>query len=242
VRYLPLLEAKGARIVALVQAPLRSLLAANFPTVTFITARDPLPDHDFKCPLLSLPREFATRLNSIPSGAPYLAAPKEKVASWRTVFSKADGLKVGLVWSGNPKHQFDHNRSVTLDLISRVISDVPAHFFAIQKDLRSNDLERLSEMPRITNLSRYAGSFEETAAIVTALDLVITVDTSVAHLAGALGTRAWVMLSHSPDWRWLLDRSDSPWYPSIRLFRQLDLGDWETVARKLNAGLCALAR
>jgi tetratricopeptide (TPR) repeat protein len=242
VRYLPLLEAEGAQVIALVQAPLRSLLAAQMPTVTFITARDPLPEHDLKCPLLSLPREFATRLDSIPSGVPYLAAPKAKVASWRTVFSKADGLKVGLVWSGNPKHQFDHNRSVSLELMSRVVSGVPAHFFAIQKELRGNDLERLSGMPRITNLSRYAASFEDTAAIVTGLDLVITVDTSVAHLAGALGKRAWVMLSHAPDWRWLLDRADSPWYPSIRLFRQPALGDWETVARQLNAELAALAR
>jgi tetratricopeptide (TPR) repeat protein len=242
VRYVPLLEALGAQVILRVQVALRALLTAQSKTVTVITAKDPLPDHDFQVPLLSLPREFKTRLDSIPSNVPYIMAPAPKVAAWRTVFSKAVGLKVGLAWSGNPSHQFDYNRSVPLEMFARITADVPVHFFALQKDYHGTDRTRLSGFPKINDISRTIVDFEDTAAIVTALDLVITVDTSVAHLAGALGTRTWLMLGFAPDWRWLLNRPDSPWYPSVRLFRQPAIGDWAAVVEELRTELSALAR
>jgi len=242
VRYVPLLAAQGARVVVRVQSPLQPLLAAQPTPATFITAGDPLPDYDLQCPLLSLPREFATRLDSIPTQASYLRAPQAKVAAWRNVFALAGGLKVGLVWSGNPKHQYDHNRSIPFALLAALAADVPAHFFALQKEQRETDREELAAAPRITDLSGKMADFADTAAIVTALDLVITVDTSVAHLAGALGARTWVLLGYAPDWRWLLQRADSPWYPSIRLFRQSAPGDWASVLRELRTALVALTR
>ena len=242
VRYVPLLVARGARVIVRVQSALQPLLALQAVAATFIAPADPLPDHDFQCPLLSLPREFATRLDSIPSPVPYLTAPPAKVAAWRKVFAHAGGLKVGLVWSGNPRHQFDYNRSVPFDLFAQIAAGIPAHFFAIQKELRGTDGVRLGATPHLTDLSGKLGNFADTAAVVTALDLVITVDTSVAHLAGALGTKTWVLLGYAPDWRWLLDRSDSPWYSSVRLFRQPAVGDWAPVIRAIRAELAALAR
>jgi tetratricopeptide (TPR) repeat protein len=236
-RYIPLLEATGARVIVRVQVSLKSLLSHQLGTATVISTKDPVPEHDFQCSLLSLPREFGTRLDSIPSRVPYLVAPQAKTEAWRKVFAHAPGLKVGLVWSGNPKHQFDHNRSLPIELLPEITAGMPAHFFAIQKEFRGTDREKLAGMPQIHDLSRKIVSFEDTAAIVTALDLVITVDTSVAHLAGSLGAKAWVMLGFAPDWRWLLDRSDSPWYPSLRLFRQPALGDWGAVIRDIRVAL-----
>jgi tetratricopeptide (TPR) repeat protein len=242
VRYVPMLEARGARVIVRVQAGLKVFLADQAFTAAVIGTGDPLPDHDLQCSLLSLPRHFGTRLDSIPAVVPYLAANESKVAQWRGVFARADGLKVGLVWAGNPKHQFDHNRSVPLALFSAVTDGVAAHFFALQKEIPKEDVPALAATPRITDLSKYITNFAETAAIVAALDLVITVDTSVAHLAGALGKKAWVLISHAPDWRWLLDRSDSPWYPSVRLFRQPVLGDWTPVIQEIRTELAEIAR
>jgi len=237
VRYIPLLEEMGATLILRVQSSLKTLIAARFPGAVVVSAKDPIPAHHFKCPLLSLPYEFGTRVGTIPAKVPYLRAPEAKVAAWNNVFAQAPGLKVGLVWSGNPRHQFDHNRSIPVAPFSRLTEDVPAHFFAIQKIIRESDLVKLPGLPRINDLSRKIRSFEDTAAIIAALDLVITVDTSVAHLAGALGKKAWVLLGFTPDWRWLLDRADTPWYPSLRLFRQKAVGDWGPVLEEVRSAL-----
>jgi tetratricopeptide (TPR) repeat protein len=241
IRYILLLEAEGAKVVVQVHVALKGFLERQLGTATVIATSDPVPNHDFQCSLLSLPREFGTTLKTIPSKSPYLVAPEAKTEAWRKVFAHADGLKVGLVWSGNPKHQFDHNRSFPIELLPELTSGMPAHFFAIQKELRAGDREKLAAMPLIHDLSSKIVTFDDTAALVTALDIVITVDTSVAHLAGALGANAWVMLGFAPDWRWLLDRSDSPWYPSLRLFRQATIGDWSAVIRDVRTAIVAQA-
>jgi tetratricopeptide (TPR) repeat protein len=241
IRYIPTLQGMGATVVVKAQASLKSLLTGQFGAAVVVSADDPLPIHDLQCPLMSLPGELGTRVATIPSEVPYLKAPAAKVDLWRKVFAHAPGPKIGLVWSGNPKHQFDHNRSVGVEVFAEMTKEVPAHFFAIQKEIRPADLARLPEFPWINDLSSKIQSFEDTAAIVEALDLVITVDTSVAHLAGALGKRTWVLLGFAPDWRWLLRRNDTPWYPSARLFRQTSLGDWNSVTHAVRSELATLA-
>jgi tetratricopeptide (TPR) repeat protein len=236
-RYVPMVAALGAPVVLQVPTALKTLLEGQGVPVTVVGAREPLPAHDLQCSLLSLPRHFGIRLGNVPAPVPYLAAPPAKLAQWRDVFARAPGAKVGLVWAGNPKHQYDHNRSVPLARFCRLTRDLPAHFFAIQKEVRAADRPALAGWRGVTSLERNLASFGDTAAIVAALDLVITVDTAVAHLAGALGKPAWVLLSHYPDWRWLLGRSDSPWYPTLRLFRQETLGDWEPVIDRVRAEL-----
>jgi len=240
IRYVPMLQAMGASVVVKVQSSLRVLLTGQFGDAVVVAGDDPVPAHDFQCPLMSLPGEMGTRLETIPSKVPYLTAPAAKLDVWRKVFAQAPGAKIGLVWSGNPKHQFDHNRSAPVSVFAEITKGIPAHFFAIQKEIREVDLARLPEYPWINDLSRKIQGFEDTAAIVAALDLVITVDTSVAHLAGALGAKAWVLVGFAPDWRWLLNRNDSPWYPSLRLFRQPELGDWACVTASVRAELQGL--
>jgi tetratricopeptide (TPR) repeat protein len=241
IRYIPLLQGMGAAVVVKVQAALKALLTGQFGTAVVVSADDPLPAHDLQCPLMSLPGELGTRIATIPSQIPYLTASAAKVQVWRKVFAHAPGPKIGLVWSGNPKHQFDHNRSVPVEMFAEMTKSISAHFFAIQKEMRPADIARLPEFPWINDLSSKIQSFEDTAAIVAALDLVITVDTSVAHLAGALGIRTWVLLGFAPDWRWLLGRDDSPWYPASRLFRQTALGDWASVSGAVRRELGVLA-
>ena len=237
IRFVPLLEPLGAAVTVQVPSSLKPLLLGAAGRAAVIGTRDPLPEHDLQCSLLSLPRHLGTTAESIPRQVPYLAPPPGKFEQWKQVFSKAAGPKVGLVWAGNPKHQFDHNRSLPLRELAPITEGAPAHFFSLQKQVRPTDLEVLRATPRITDLSPYLSTFNDTAAVVSALDLVITVDTSVAHLAGALGKNTWVLLSHAPDWRWLMDRSDSPWYPTVRLFRQAELGQWAPVMRTLKEAL-----
>jgi len=239
-RYVPMVAALGAPVILQVPTALKGLLAGQDLPVTVVGAREPLPEHDLQCSLLSLPRHFGIRLGNVPASVPYVSAPPAKLAQWREVFARAPGAKVGLVWAGNPQHQYDRNRSVPLAQFCRITRDLPAHFFAIQKELKEADRPALTAWSGVTNLARNLASFGDTAAIVGALDLIITVDTSVAHLAGALGKPAWVLLSHYPDWRWLLGRPDSPWYPTLRLFRQESLGDWDPVVASVRAQLAQL--
>ncbi len=236
-RYVPSLVARGARVSLRVQGTLKRLLGSQ-PGIHAVYTRDePLPDFDCYCPFPSLPLLFGTRLDTIPARVPYLRVPAEKTAAWRSVFSRAPGLKVGLVWSGNPDHKADLKRSIPLEIFARLAPEQPAHFFSLQKQLRPADAEYLRRLPGLTDLSKHLHDFENTAAVVSSLDLVITVDTSVAHLAGALGVRVWLLLPFSADWRWLTDRSDSPWYPNHRLFRQPAPGDWPSVIASVRAAL-----
>ncbi|KAA0684098.1 tetratricopeptide repeat protein [Roseomonas genomospecies 6] len=237
VRYAPLVAARGARVLLEVGADLVSLFR-SLPGVERVVARgEPLPAFDWQCPLLSLPRAFGTRLESIPS-APYLSAGPARAAAWRDRLA-GDGLRVGLVWAGNPHFAGDRERSPGLAALAPLL-DVPGcRFFGLQLGPGHDELARRAMPPSFTDLAPEIRDFADTAAVMASLDLVVSSCTAPAHLAGALGVPLWVLLSHVPDWRWLLDRPDSPWYPSARLFRQPRPGDWAAVAAEAAAALTA---
>ena len=242
VRYVPMLAARGARVVLMVQDALYPLLK----TMTGIAQCLPrssseLPAFDLHCPISNLPLAFGTRLDTIPAATPYLPAPASAgVRAWEERLGAHDRLRVGLVWSGNPTHGNDHNRSIPLQMLARIM-DVDATFISLQKDVRAEDRASL-ERTDIVDLAARLTDFAETAALMSCLDLVISVDTSVAHLAGAQGCPTWILLPYTPDYRWLLDRDDSPWYPSVRLFRQDETRDYASVLDKVRTELSALCR
>jgi tetratricopeptide (TPR) repeat protein len=238
VRYLPMLAARGARVILVVPAPLCSLLSAieGITQCLPTTARE-LPDCDFHAPLSSLPLAFGTRLDTIPAQKCYLPrSPAERVRAWDARFGAHEKLRVGLVWSGNPNHNNDRNRSLPLRLFTRLL-DLDAQFVSLQKDPRPDDLAQLREHPEIVDPAPDIADFTDTAALIACLDLVIAVDTSVAHLAAALGCATWILLPYLPDWRWLLDRDDSPWYPTARLFRQTETRDYADVIARVRSEL-----
>jgi hypothetical protein len=198
---------------------------------------DSTPAIDYHCPLSSLPLAFATRLDSIPAGPCYLPRPAaERRAMWEQRLGPHDRLRVGLVWSGNPVHLNDHNRSVPLAMLAPLL-DVDARFISLQKDARPADRALLAERSDILDLTAEIRDFVDTAALIDNLDLVITVDTSVAHLAAASGKPTWIMLPYTPDYRWLLGRDDSPWYPSVRLFRQDERRTYDDVVARVRDAL-----
>jgi tetratricopeptide (TPR) repeat protein len=237
-RYVPMLEARGARVILVVEEALCTLLS-SLPGVSqcFATSAGALPAFDVHCPMSSLPLAFGTRLDTIPAATSYLPRPaKARVDAWEARLGPHDRLRVGLVWSGSPGHRNDHNRSIPLRAMARIL-DVDAAFVSLQKDARAVDRAVLLERSDIVDLTADLADFSETAALVSCLDLVITVDTSVAHLAGALGCPTWVLLPWTPDYRWLLDREDSPWYPTMRLFRQTETRDYAGVLDRVRAEL-----
>ena len=240
-RYVPMLAERGARVILVVDGPAYPLLS-NLAGVSqcFPFPAHTLPPFDFHCPMSSLPLAFATRLDTIPSGTSYLPAPAaSRVQAWESRLGPHDRLRVGLVWSGNPNHRNDRNRSIPLRTLSRIL-DADAAFVSLQKDPRPDDKAFLVESTSILDLTADLTDFTETAALLRCLDLVITVDTSVAHLAGALGCPTWILLPHHPDWRWLLGRDDSPWYPTVRLFRQPKPRDYDSVMDRVRAELTAM--
>lgn len=236
-RYARLAADAGAVVHLGVPPELRSL-GPFFDGVTqALSIDDPVPPIDLQCPLLTAPHAFGTRFETIPNRVPYLRVPPEKVEAWRTALGP--GTKVGLVWSGNPAHKNDRRRSVALQPMATLLSVPEVRFFSLQKGLRPADAELLAQLPNLSDLGPKLNDFADTAAVVENLDLVICVDTSIAHLAGALGKPVWVLLAHSPDWRWMLHREDSPWYPTMRLFRQPRAGDWDSVIASVHAALAA---
>jgi tetratricopeptide (TPR) repeat protein len=245
-RYIPMLAARGARVILVVRDQLVPLLSGLPGVLQCIprTPAGPLPHFDLHCPICSLPRAFGTRLDTVPSDVPYLPAPAARlVQTWNDRLEDRIGrrrkLRIGLVWSGNPQHDNDHNRSIPLHTLLR-ITEANARFVSLQKGLRASD-ETLLAQTGIVDLTSHLTDFAETAALVSCLDLVISVDTSVAHLAGALGRPTWVLLPYVPDYRWLLDREDSPWYPSLRLFRQSERRNWDQVLDRVRQELAARA-
>jgi ADP-heptose:LPS heptosyltransferase len=205
-----------------------------------LSAAGTLPPFDLHCPISSLPLAFKTRLDTIPS-EPYLPSPPDSlIQAWDNRLGPRTRLRVGLVWSGDPGHVNDHARSIPLRTLCNIL-DVDATFVSLQKAPRPDDAAVLRERDDIVDLTAGFTDFTETAALISCLDLVITVDTSVAHLAGALGCPTWIMLPWTPDYRWLLDRADSPWYPSVRLFRQTETRDYESVLDRVGEELRARA-
>jgi len=239
-RYVPMVAARGANVILVVGRALCPLLS-GLPGVTKCLSNPPeeWPDFDFHCPISSLPLIFGTRLDTIPSGLSYLPRlPESRVETWKDRLGPHRKLRVGLVWSGNPEHAKDYDRSLPLgDLVP--ILDLDAQFFSLQKDVRPRDKATLLQHSGIVDLTKQLTDFVETAALISCLDLVITVDTSVAHLAGALGCATWILLPYTPDYRWLLNRDDSPWYPTVRLFRQTATREYASVIERVRAELAA---
>ncbi len=234
-RYAALAAAQGANVFLAVQAPLRPLFAPLPYLHGVFVPGDQTPNFDLHCPLLSAPRAFRTRLETIPAEVPYLFAPAEKKNIWRERLG--GGRKVGIAWSGNPSHRHDHLRSIPLQDFASITRDTTLRFFSLQKELRPADAASLGSLVHIEDISGRLEDFGDTAAAMSSLDLVITVDTATAHLAGALGVRVWVLLACAADWRWLVDRSDSPWYPTMRLFRQPAPGSWAPVLEDVRRAL-----
>jgi tetratricopeptide (TPR) repeat protein len=240
-RYVPMVAARGARVILAVAAPVYPLLSGLTGVSQCIPlSAGPPPAFDLHCPMSSLPLAFGTRLETIPSEISYLPPPSEdRIRAWQERLGPHDKLRVGLVWSGNPAHKNDHNRSLPLQALSRLL-EADVHFVSLQKDPKADDKSFLRERADIVDLTEHLTDFSETAALVSCLDLVITVDTSVAHLAAALGRPTWILLPYVPDYRWLLDRDDSPWYPTVRLFRQTETRDYADVLDRVRTALQTL--
>jgi Tfp pilus assembly protein PilF len=235
-RYVPHVVERAGRVILEVPKPLRELMSTLPGVAQIVSKGDPLPDFDIHCPLLSLPLAIGTRLETIPSATPYLRASKSAVMDWNARLGPRSRPRIGLAWSGHPMHKNDHNRSIGLStLLPRL--GLNATYVSLQKDVRVADTELLKERADILQFGDALGDFSDTAALISNLDLVISVDTSVAHLGGALAKPVWVLLPFVPDWRWLLDREDSPWYPTARLFRQGETRQWDNVIARVQAAL-----
>ena len=217
-RYAKFVKGLGARVLLEAPKPLIGLLHSLEGIDVLIEKGTPLPDFDFQCPLMSLPLAFKTELASIPSPQPYLKSSAEKLQVWRERLGEKSKSRIGLVWSGNKNHKNDHKRSL---LLADVQPHLPKNFeyISLQKEVREVDKQTLDKSP-IRSYGESLHDFSDTAALCDLMDLVISVDTSVAHLAGSLGKTTWIVLPRIPDWRWLLERHDSPWYESVTLFRQ----------------------
>jgi tetratricopeptide (TPR) repeat protein len=239
VRYATLVAASGAEVVLEVPPPLTALLARIEGVSRVIGRGEQLPAFDCHCPLLSLPLAFKTALATIPGRVPYLFASEDRSIRWRQRLPPSGKRRVGIAWAGNPMFKGDQTRSPGLARLCPLLSVAGVEFLSLQKDLRTGDRELLASHPLVTHLGDTVEDFGDTAALMAGVDLVITSDTSVAHLAGALGRPVWVLLQHVPDWRWLLGRDDSPWYPTARLFRQPAIGDWDSVIRQVMTRLSA---
>ncbi len=235
-RYAQRVAAAGATVLLEAQAALKPLLAGLEGVERILAQGEPLPAFDCHCPLMSLPLAFATGLDTIPAEIPYLRADPARVRAWQARLGGAALPRVGLAWSGGAAYKNDRRRSIPLAGFDRLAS-CRAQFISLQKELREADRLVLERRADIAHYGGELADFAETAALVANLDLVIAVDTAVAHLAGALGKPVWLLLPANPDWRWLLGRGDSPWYPSMRLFRQAKLGDWESVIAQVAAAL-----
>jgi tetratricopeptide (TPR) repeat protein len=236
-RYVPMVAELGARVVLAVQDQASPFLS-RLPGVAECIAKSTavLPGFDLHCSMSSLPWVFKTTLDTIPATIPYLPTPLlARKKQWESQLGSHDRLRVGLVWSGNPGNSNDRNRSLPLQVLANIL-DVDALFISLQKDPRASDQQVLGGLD-IVDLTERLSDFEETAALISCLDIVITVDTSVAHLAGGLGCPVWIVLPYRPDYRWLLGRTDSPWYPTARLFRQDESRDYSLVIARVRSEL-----
>lgn len=239
-RYAQLLASAGARVVLEVPVPLASLLKRVQGVDSVVRRGETLPVFDVHCPLLSLPLALGTRVDTIPAMPCYLSADAQRRARWSTVLGpRTVAARVGLVWSGSTWHTNDRNRSMRL---AHMLAHLPVgpEYISLQRDVRDSDLITLAATSPLRHFGPELTDFEETAALCSLMDMVITVDTSVAHLAGALGKPTWLLLPFVPDWRWLLHRDDSPWYPSMRLLRQDRPGDWDSPLQRAAQALTAV--
>jgi hypothetical protein len=236
VRFAPLLAARGANVILEVQSQLVRLLSGMPGAAAVIARNAPLPRYDFHCPLLSLPLACATALETIPAEIPYIAPVQPDVACWRARLPQRRPL-VGLVWSGERSHDNDLNRSMGLATLAPLLDLPDIAFVSLQHEVREEDAALLQSRPGVVQIGAKFTDFAGTAAALAALDAVISVDTAVAHLAGAMGMPLFLLLPFAADFRWLRERADSPWYPTARLFRQPQFGDWDSVVKLLRQEL-----
>ncbi|MDR3416819.1 MAG: tetratricopeptide repeat-containing glycosyltransferase family protein [Nevskia sp.] len=231
VRYAPLVARMGGQVILRVPAALQGLLA-RIPGVDRIVAEPaPPPEHDFYCPLMSLPLAFGTTLETIPDPVPYLTAEADPSERWRALLGPARGRpRIGIAWAGRQYGNVNSVRDMPLQELLPLL-ELDADFIALQKEIPAQDQPLLDTLPQIRRLGETLTDFADTAALIANLDLVIAVDTAVVHLAGAMGRPVWMMNRYASCWRWLLERGDSPWYPTLRIFRQRSFGDWAGVVR-----------
>jgi ADP-heptose:LPS heptosyltransferase len=203
---------------------------------TLVARGEPLPGFDLHTPLMSAPLAFGTTLSTIPAEPAYLAAPAERVEAWARRLGPKTRPRVGVVWFGKPTHSNDHNRSIPFEAFARALPE-GVEVVSLQERARDEDAAALAAHPALRRFDGEIADFGDTAALASLVDLVVSVDTSAAHLAAALGRPTWILLPFAPDWRWLEGREDSPWYPTARLFRQPALKDWGGVIAKVRAAV-----
>ncbi len=234
-RYLPLVQAAGGSVVLCLPLRLRRI-AQLLPGVTALVATgEPLPPFDCQIPLMSLPLACGTTLETIPARVPYLSIPEEAVRAASRLVWPATGLRIGIAWAGSPSHAKDRFRSMPFSVLMPLLRVDGIHLFSLQMGPASR---QLTDAPgTVVDLAPFTSDLADTAAQMAHLDLVITVDTCIAHLAGALAVPVWTLLGYAADWRWLLNRNDSPWYPTMRLFRQPNLGNWRAVIEAVRTAL-----
>ncbi len=226
-RYIAEVEKLGAKVILEMPPPLMALVSEMDIGFQLVKHGDIVRNYDYHCPIMSLSLAFKTDLDTVPNNIPYINANPAKVDQWHSLVNPKV-FNIGLVWSGASGHQHDHHRSIALEKLIPILT-LPAEFHAIQKEIREADQQALEKIENLKTYQSLLSDFSETAALIEQMDLVITVDTSVAHLAGAMGETCWLLLPCSPDFRWLLERSDSPWYPTMTLYRQPTFNDWDSV-------------
>ncbi|BDT71069.1 lipopolysaccharide assembly protein B [Comamonadaceae bacterium OS-4] len=241
-RYLPLLAARGAKVLLVVQSDVESLAERVQGLAQLVPNGSELPPFDWQCPLLSLPMAFGTVLKTVPAPISYLSAAPERTTTWRQKLGPARAYRVALVWAGRPTHGNDANRSLALHHLAALLQLEGVEVLSVQKGEAVEQIKALAPGCHLRNLSPEIQSFEDTAAILSEVDELVTVDTSVAHLAGGLGCQVRVLLPLIPDWRWLLSRADSPWYPTARLYRQSARGAWAEPVAALVADVAKAAQ
>jgi Tfp pilus assembly protein PilF len=240
VRYAHLVAARGATVLLEVQPPLKSLLSGSEGIAQTFARGEPLPRFDLHCPLMSLPLACGTALDTIPAEVPYVRASADRVAHWRARLGEPRSRRVGVVWAGSAVHKNNHNRSIAFECFQSLLSTPGIEFVSLQGELGAAEAASLARHANVVALGGELRDFADTAAVVSLLDLVVSVDTALVHVAGALGAPVWVLVPFSPDFRWLLARPDSPWYPSARLFRQPRFGDWDSVLARVKEALESL--
>jgi tetratricopeptide (TPR) repeat protein len=238
-RYARLAEARGAEVILEVPRTLAALAATVSRSVRVVATGDALPAFDYHCPLMSLPLAFGTAVDKVPAETPYLAADAQKQKQWRERLGQKTRPRIGLAWTGSGAYtnKKDSRRDIPFAAFQRLLGG-DRDYICLQKEITSEDRQLLAGHPRVRTFDNALNDFSDTAALVAEMDLVVTVDTAVAHLAGALGKRVWVLLPDPPDFMWMLEREDSLWYPAARLFRQPRHGDWDSmlarVVREMN--------
>jgi hypothetical protein len=229
----PALERAGAHCTLQTPPALAALLARSFPNARVVPLGHCPADVELRIPVMSLPLAMQTFSEfAVLAAVPYLVPDGQKAANWASRLTTHPAPTVGLVWRGLNTHQNDQNRSLALDALTPLLDRSHTRFVALQKDLTPSESERLARHDNVIVLDHALDSFDDTAAVISTLDLVISVDSAPAHLSGAQGTPVWILLPFNADWRWMVARDDSPWYPTAKLFRQASVGDWaEVIAR-----------